>query len=111
MTSLTDRIKALAEFRETEIDRALLYDNELLAVGYKSGAKQENDRLTPLLTALAECAGALESINTLVDDDNMVSETEDGEKEYWINNDAAQGLCEEALTALEKVVKEMEGSK
>ncbi len=54
--TLSSRIKKLAEF---ERDGA---PNFVQQPGYLPGAEQENARLRPLLTALAEACEALESI-------------------------------------------------
>jgi hypothetical protein len=41
----------------------------------------------------------LEAIRELVDDDFITTETEDGEKEYWINHDSVKHMVDEALDA------------
>lgn len=63
--SLSERIRAIAEFNPTEAQTegiASLRCGTLSPLGfaYKQGAEWENDRLTPLITALAESCEALE---------------------------------------------------
>lgn len=64
--SLSERIRAIAEFNPTEAQTegiASLRCGTLSPLGfaYKQGAEWENDRLTPLITALAESCEALEN--------------------------------------------------
>lgn len=60
---------------------------------FEALAKRESPTAAP---SESELEDILESIRTLVDDDYMKSETDDGEVEYWVNNNSLQHLVDEA---------------
>lgn len=59
---------------------------------------KERDALREKLDVAME---ALRNVKDLIDTDNMISVTDDGEKEYWINHSQVEDIVEEALIKIE----------
>lgn len=74
----------MSEFPEGDFVAAWEYDAVALAL---RESQAENAKLRE---ALESCAG-------VIDTDFIKSETEDGEVEYWINDQTIQHIVEEAL--------------
>lgn len=108
MTDLSSKLKRLAEFDEPALHRMLTRALEVRSGftfeqedGMKMGAQWQHARLTPLLTALLECAEALEWSQDRDLDWDMMSYRSSLEKlQQW------RAKCSVALSRLQALVED-----
>lgn len=62
--------------------------------------------ISRLLSALECACEALERAPEIINDDFLVSTTDDGEKQHWVNHDQLERVCEEATATIAKLLGE-----
>lgn len=75
----------------------------LECVGMTEGAINSAQCYLALLQKTEKLKAFLEDIECLSDTDNVKTVTDDGEEEYWVNDQALKSICEEALAEFEEL--------